>query len=65
MFSTAIYLISDFSIGVIEIIIHLGMKIFFTSYKSDRVDITGIMLGVATSGFMILTLYICDWNARR
>lgn len=65
MFSTAVYLISDFSFGVIEIIIHLGMKIFFTTYKSGRVDITGMMLGFTTSGFMILTLYISDWNARR
>ncbi|CAD8097779.1 unnamed protein product [Paramecium sonneborni] len=65
MLSVVVYFMTDFPYSLFQVIAHLSMKIFFTTIKSQRVDMLGVVLGLITSVFLVLTLYICDWNSRR
>ncbi|CAK86487.1 unnamed protein product (macronuclear) [Paramecium tetraurelia] len=65
MLSVVVYFMTDFPYSVFQVFIHLSMKIFFTTIKSHRIDMLGIILGLITNVFLVLTLYICDWNSRR
>ncbi|CAD8077905.1 unnamed protein product [Paramecium primaurelia] len=65
MLSVVVYFMSDFPYSLFQVIIHLSMKICFTTIKSHRIDMLGIILGLITNVFLVLTLYICDWNSRR
>ncbi|CAD8094221.1 unnamed protein product [Paramecium sonneborni] len=65
MLSVVVYFMTDFPYSLFQVIVHLSMKIFFTTTQSQRIDMLGVVLGLITSVFLVLTLYICDWNSRR
>ncbi|CAD8124359.1 unnamed protein product [Paramecium sonneborni] len=59
------YFISDFRDGVIQVIALLLIKMIITSFKIENVDLQTVLIGIASTSFILITLYINDQNSRK
>ncbi|CAD8094564.1 unnamed protein product [Paramecium primaurelia] len=65
LFQAIGYFISDFRDGVIQAISHLTIKIIITSIHSKKVDPLCTSLAITSSFFIVLTIYVSDYNYRK
>ncbi|CAD8206271.1 unnamed protein product [Paramecium octaurelia] len=59
------YFISDFRDGVIQVIALLVMRLMITSIKIDDVDLQTVLIGIASTSFILIALYVNDQNSRK
>lgn len=65
LFQAIGYFISDFRDGVIQAISHLTTKIIITSIHSNKVDPLCTSLAITSTFFIVLTIYVSDYNYRK
>ncbi|CAD8108574.1 unnamed protein product [Paramecium primaurelia] len=59
------YFISDFQDGVIQVLALLFIRLIITSIKIDDVDLQTVLIGIASTLFILITLYVNDQNSRK
>ncbi|CAD8045091.1 unnamed protein product [Paramecium primaurelia] len=59
------YFISDFKDGVIQVVALLLMRFMITSMKIENVDLQTVLIGIASTSFILVTLYVNDQNSRK
>ncbi|CAD8206128.1 unnamed protein product [Paramecium pentaurelia] len=59
------YFISDFQDGVIQVLALLFIRLVITSIKIDDVDLQTVLIGLASTLFILITLYVNDQNSRK